>query len=159
MYRALLVLIFLVIGCKGFTNSKECLTLAIYHEAKNQSMLGQIAVGQVVLNRVKSKYFPNNVCDVVKQGQTYKNGKMVLHKCQFSFWCDGKKDEVDPSNKQWIIASDYADIVLSGNIVFDITEGAEFYHAYYVRPAWLKEKKRTVRIDSHIFYRWTFKKY
>ena len=84
---------------------------------------------------------------------------MVLHKCQFSFWCDGKKDEVDPSNKQWIIASDYADIVLSGNIIFDITEGAEFYHAYYVRPAWLNEKKRTVRIDSHIFYRWTFKKY
>ena len=157
MYRAVLILILSIISCKGWANSKECLSLAIYHEAKNQSMLGQVAVGQVVLNRVKSKYFPNNVCDVVKQAQTYKNGKIVLHKCQFSFFCDGKPEDVDPNNKQWIIAQDYASLVLSGRIVIDITEGAEFYHAYYVRPAWLKEKKRTVRIDSHIFYRWTFK--
>ena len=71
-----------------------CMALNIYHEAKNQSMLGQIAVGQVVMNRVEDTRFPDNVCDVVTQAVTYKGtDKPVLHKCQFSWYCDGQKDE------------------------------------------------------------------
>ena len=50
-----------------------CMAFNIYHEANNQSMLGQIAVGQVVMNRVASPSFPNTVCEVVNQGQRYKN--------------------------------------------------------------------------------------
>ena len=132
-----------------------CMALNMYHEAKNQSMLGQIAVGQVVMNRVEDKRFPNNVCDVVTEAVTYKGtDKPVLHKCQFSWYCDGQKDEPDFDSKEWWDAKEYASIVLSGTIMLDVTEGATHYHATYVRPAWAKTKTKTTRIDRHIFYRW-----
>ena len=130
-----------------------CMAFNIYHEANNQSMLGQIAVGQVVMNRVASPSFPNTVCEVVKQGQRYKNGKMVLHKCQFSWYCDGKRDEIKRDTKAWRKALDYASIVVSGRIVMDVTQGSLWYHAYYVKPSWARQKERVTRIDSHIFYR------
>ena len=132
-----------------------CMALNIYHEANNQSMLGQIAVGQVVMNRVADSRFPDNVCDVVTQAVTYKGtDKPVLHKCQFSWFCDGKKDEPKYDSKEWRYAQEYASIVLSRTIVLDVTEGATHYHATYVRPAWAKTKTKTTRIDRHIFYRW-----
>lgn len=132
-----------------------CMALNMYHEAKNQSMLGQVAVGQVVMNRVKDERFPDTVCEVVKQAITYKGtNKPVLHKCQFSWYCDGKSDEPKVDSKQWRRALDYAHIVMSGTIVLDVTEGATHYHATYVRPSWAKTKTRTTRIDRHIFYRW-----
>ena len=130
-----------------------CMAFNIYHEANNQSMLGQIAVGQVVMNRVESTSFPNTVCEVVKQGQTYKNGKMVLHKCQFSWYCDGKKDDVNKRSKAWSRALDYASIVISGRVEIDLTQGSLWYHAYYVKPTWARQKERVTRIDSHIFYK------
>ncbi len=130
-----------------------CMAFNIYHEANNQSMLGQIAVGQVVMNRVESTSFPNTVCEVVKQGQRYKNGKMVLHRCQFSWHCDGKSDDVNKKSKAWSRALDYASIVISGRIVMDVTQGSLWYHAYYVKPSWARQKERVTRIDSHIFYR------
>ena len=132
-----------------------CMALNIYHEAKNQSMLGQIAVGQVVMNRVEDTRFPDNVCDVVTEAVTYKGtDKPVLHKCQFSWYCDGQKDEPKYHSEEWWNAQEYASIVLSGTIALDVTEGATHYHATYVRPAWAKTKTRTTRIDRHIFYRW-----
>ena len=132
-----------------------CMALNMYHEAKNQSMLGQIAVGQVVMNRVEDSRFPDNVCDVVTEAVTYKGtDKPVLHQCQFSWWCDGQIDEPDFDSKEWWDAKEYASIVLSGTIMLDVTEGATHYHATYVRPAWAKTKTKTTRIDRHIFYRW-----
>ena len=132
-----------------------CMAFNIYHEANNQSMLGQIAVGQVVMNRVEDSRFPDTVCEVVKQAVTYKGtDKPVLHKCQFSWYCDGKKDEPKYDSKAWSKALKYAVVVLGGNITLDFTEGATHYHATYVRPAWAKTKTRTTRIDKHIFYRW-----
>ena len=132
-----------------------CMALNMYHEAKTQSMLGQLAVGQVVMNRVEDKRFPDNVCDVVTEAVTYKGtDKPVLHKCQFSWYCDGQKDEPDFDSKEWWDAKEYASIVLSGTIMLDVTEGATHYHATYVRPAWAKTKTKTTRIDRHIFYRW-----
>tara|TARA_R100001440_G_scaffold69603_1_gene91567 strand:+ start:720 stop:1148 length:429 start_codon:yes stop_codon:yes gene_type:complete len=132
-----------------------CMALNIYHEAKFQSMLGQVAVGQVVMNRVEDSRFPDNVCDVVTQAVTYKGtDKPVLHKCQFSWYCNGEKDEPKYDSKEWRYAKEYASIVLSGTIVLDVTEGATHYHATYVRPAWAKTKTKTTRIDRHIFYRW-----
>ena len=132
-----------------------CLALNVYHEAKNQSMIGQIAVAQVVMNRVKDNRYPDNVCDVVTEAVTYKGtDKPVLHKCQFSWYCDGQKDEPDFDSKEWWDAKEYASIVLSGTIMLDVTEGATHYHATYVRPAWAKTKTKTTRIDRHIFYRW-----
>ena len=132
-----------------------CMAFNIYHEANNQSMLGQIAVGQVVMNRVEDSRFPDTVCEVVKQAVPYKGtDKPVLHKCQFSWYCDGKKDEPNYDSKSWSNALKYAVVVLGGDITLDFTDGATHYHATYVRPAWAKTKTRTTRIDRHIFYRW-----
>ena len=132
-----------------------CLALNTYHEAKNQSMVGQIAVAEVVMNRVADRRYPNTVCEVVKQGPKYKGSDVpVRHKCQFSWFCDGKSDEPKKDSKEWRMAQEYARIVLSGRIVLDVTEGATHYHATYVKPSWAKTKTRTTRIESHIFYRW-----
>ena len=132
-----------------------CLALNTYHEAKNQSMVGQVATAQVVMNRVADSRYPNTVCEVVKQGPKYKGSDVpVRHKCQFSWFCDGKSDEPKKDSEAWFKAKDYARIVLSGRIALDVTEGATHYHATYVRPAWAKTKTRTTRIERHIFYRW-----
>ena len=136
-----------------------CLALNTYHEAKNQSMIGQIATAQVVMNRVMDDRYPNTVCEVVKQGPTRPSWKdpnkriPVKHKCQFSWYCDGKSD-VPKNKKAWKKAQDYASLVLSNRIYIDVTEGATHYHATYVKPAWAKTKTRTARIETHIFYRW-----
>jgi len=132
-----------------------CMAVNLYHEAGNQSMIGQMAVGQVVLNRVADKRFPNTVCEVVKQAVTYKKSdKPIRWKCQFTWYCDGKKDEPDFGSRTWRLALDHASILITKNILLDITEGATHYHATYVRPAWAKTKTKTTRIDRHIFYRW-----
>ena len=80
--------------------------------------------------------------------------KPVRWKCQFTWYCDGKKDEPNFESRTWRLALDHASILITKRIVLDITEGATHYHATYVRPAWAKTKTRTTRIDRHIFYRW-----
>ena len=136
-----------------------CLALNTYHEAKNQSMIGQIATAQVVMNRVADSRYPNTVCEVVKQGphrpswEDPKKEYPVRHRCQFSWYCDGKPD-VPKNEKAWKKAQDYAYLVLYNRINIDVTEGATHYHATYVKPAWAKTKTRTTRIEKHIFYRW-----
>lgn len=136
-----------------------CLALNTYHEAKNQSMIGQIATAQVVMNRVADDRYPNTVCEVVKQGPhrpSWENPEKeypVKHRCQFSWYCDGKSD-IPKNEKAWKKAQDYAYLVLYNKINLDVTEGATHYHATYVRPAWAKTKTRTTRIEKHIFYRW-----
>ena len=136
-----------------------CLALNTYHEAKNQSMVGQIATAQVVMNRVEDRRFPNTVCEVVKQGPTRPSWEdpnkeyPIKHRCQFSWYCDGKSD-VPKNEKAWRKAQDVAFLVLYNKIQLDVTEGATHYHATYVKPAWAKTKKRTTRIEKHIFYRW-----
>ena len=136
-----------------------CLALNTYHEAKNQSLIGQIATAQVVMNRVEDKRFPNTVCEVVKQGPTRpswedpKKEYPIRHRCQFSWYCDGKAD-IPKNEKAWQKAQDVAFLVIYDKIKLDVTEGATHYHATYVRPSWAKTKKRTTRIEKHIFYRW-----
>ena len=136
-----------------------CLALNTYHEAKNQSMVGQVATAQVVMNRVEDDRFPSTVCEVVKQGPTRPSWEdpekeyPIKHRCQFSWYCDGK-DDTPKNEKAWRKAQDVAFLVLYNKIQLDVTEGATHYHATYVRPAWAKTKKRTTRIEKHIFYRW-----
>ena len=136
-----------------------CLALNTYHEAKNLSTVGQIATAQVVMNRVEDKRFPNTVCEVVKQGPTRPSWEdpnkeyPIKHRCQFSWYCDGKSD-VPKNEKAWRKAQDVAFLVLYNKIQLDVTEGATHSHATYVKPAWAKTKKRTTRIEKHIFYRW-----
>jgi len=120
-----------------------CLALNTYHEAKNQSTVGQIATAQVVMNRVEDKRFPNTVCEVVKQGPTRPSWEdpnkeyPIKHRCQFSWYCDGKSD-VPKNEKAWRKAQDVAFLVYYNKIQIDVTEGATHYHATYVRPAWAK---------------------
>ena len=136
-----------------------CLALNTYHEAKNQSLVGQIATAQVVMNRVEDNRFPNTICEVVKEGPTRPSWEdpnkeyPIKHRCQFSWYCD-RKDDTPKNEKAWKTAQDVAFLVLYDKIKLDVTEGATHYHATYVRPSWAKTKKRTTRIEKHIFYRW-----
>tara|TARA_Y100000114_G_scaffold5968_1_gene4824 strand:- start:225 stop:659 length:435 start_codon:yes stop_codon:yes gene_type:complete len=131
-----------------------CLALNVYHEAKNQSLSGQIAVAEVVMNRVEDSRYPNNVCDVVKQGLTYKwnPGFPIRNKCQFSWYCDGKSD-VAKQKDAWEEALSVSKGVYHGYLNAYL-EGATHYHAYYVNPSWAETKTYITRIDDHIFYRW-----
>ena len=131
-----------------------CLALNIYHEAKNQSYLGQLAVGQVTMNRVFDERYPDTICEVVKQGPTYswKPDFPVRNRCQFSWYCDGKSD-IPKDDHAYEVAMMAAEDVYY-NKTNDLTDGATHYHAYYVIPGWAKTKTPTVRIEDHIFYRW-----
>jgi len=124
----------------------ECLTAAVYYEARSQSDDGQRAVAQVVLNRVRDRAFPDSVCGVVYQGSMRRTG------CQFSFTCDGSMAfRRDPAS--WSHARDIAVGALSGQ-VFAPVGSATFYHADYVLPWWASSMQRVATIGAHIFYRW-----
>ena len=134
-------------------NDYHCLASNIYWESRNQSLGGKLAVGQVVLNRVDNKRFPDTICSVVKQTKFYPSGKIDLHDCQFSWYCDGKSDvplenELDIYEESFILA-----IKLLENRPIDFTEGSTHYHNDKVYPYWADSLERTTRIDNHIFYK------
>ena len=140
--------------------SAVCLAKNMYYEARNQGTAGQLAVTAVVLNRVRDKRFPNNICEVIEQGPIRESWKQngvfypIKNKCQFSWYCDGKSD--DPKDKisyQRFLTIAHA--ILYNELTFvDITDGAVFYHADYVTPGWAKSKRKTIEIQDHIFYTW-----
>jgi len=127
-----------------------CLAMTIYFEARSEPIAGQLAVAQVVLNRSASDRFPDDPCDVVKQGVVNSKGQPIRNKCQFSFWCDGKKETVR-NHLAWQTAEEVARAALAAPI--DITEGATFYHTPDVSPAWRHTKIKTVQLGHHVFYR------
>lgn len=132
-----------------------CLTQNIYHEARNESTAGWIAVADVTMNRVRSDAFPNTICEVVFEGPHYiskKSGKYYPYKnrCQFSWYCDGKSDEVK-NIKKYKQIMEVAKLTVKTEL--DITDGALFYHADYVKPRWAETMDVTARIDAHIFYK------
>ena len=123
-----------------------CLAQAIYFEAGAEPAIGQRAVGAVVLNRVRDKRFPDSVCAVVQQGGNGPPGT-----CQFSWFCDGKPDDV-ADNGRWHAAQQAAAEVLSASFT-DPTHGALFFHNRTVKPRWTKRLTRTASIGGHILYR------
>ena len=133
-----------------------CLATAVYFEARGEPVVGQVAVASVIMNRVEDARFPNDVCRVVKQGPVYRSGMPVRHKCQFSFYCDGKSDKMRDRESK-IRATRISELVLS-KTVMDPTEGSTFYHADYVLPSWAATKTRVVQINKHVFYRWSLPK-
>ena len=141
-------------------NPVHCLALNMYHEARDQGTAGVLAVSAVVLNRVRDKRFPNNICEVIYQGPVRESWKRngiyfpIKNKCQFSWYCDGKSDT--PHNeKKFKKLLEISEEVLYNKMLFvDITDGALFYHADYITPGWAKTKQRTTEIGDHIFYRW-----
>ncbi len=123
----------------------RCLALNIYFEARGESEQGQRAVGHVVMNRVADKHYPDTVCDVVKQG-----GEKRRHRCQFSWWCDGRSD--DPKNDiAWSRSLQIAEAIYSDQSL-DPTDGALWYHAVYVTPYWRKALTLVKKIGRHHFY-------
>ena len=150
----LIVFILLIAWNSAFGDDRKCLTENIYFEARGQGQAGWLAVAQVTQNRVDDKRFPNTVCEVVKQGLTYASGNPIRNKCQFSWYCDGKSDEVK-DKKSFKKILDFARLIMHNGIKFvDITDGATHYHADYVKPSWAKTKTRTTEIGDHIFYKW-----
>ena len=134
----------------------SCLAVNIYHEARGESKEGKLAVAFVTLNRVKSNAYPDTVCGVVYQGHHKPswrdNGMMVpiRHRCQFSWYCDGKPDMVQDFKSYEKIIDLAIDVWY--NRYQDITDGSLFYHADYVEPHWARHMAKTVQIDNHIFY-------
>jgi len=124
-----------------------CLATAIYFESRSEPVEGQIAVGQVVMNRVRDHRWPDTVCEVVKQGVHWR-GNPVRDKCQFSFYCDGKSDNAKDYQAfgQAVILS----LPLLLNFLPDNTAGSLYYHADYVHPEWAGLP--TAKIGEHIFY-------
>ncbi|MEO1657106.1 MAG: cell wall hydrolase [Pseudomonadota bacterium] len=123
-----------------------CLSQAIYFEARNQSVLGQIAVADVILNRVDHGRFPDTVCGVVFQGEERR------HRCQFSFACDGVPETAHEKDA-WAKSEALADLIMRG-FRPPLTRYATFYHAEYVSPGWAKAFVETTVIGDHIFYRY-----
>ena len=123
-----------------------CLALNVYHETRGSPMSEGYAVSHVVLNRVAHDRWPDDVCSVVKQG--YSKGK---HKCQFSWYCDGKSD-TPYEKKAWALSQMIAQDVLDGTVP-DNTGGATHYHAHYVNPYWAKTLTETVSLKTHKYYK------
>lgn len=123
----------------------RCLAEAIYFEARSESVTGQAAVAEVILNRVDSRYYPNTICDVVKQGAHRRNA------CQFSFACDGRPETITERDA-FATAGKIARLLMDGR-PRTITEGATHYHTTAVNPRWASKLTRTGVIGEHIFYR------
>jgi|11BtaG_2_1085332.scaffolds.fasta_scaffold00004_85 spore germination cell wall hydrolase CwlJ-like protein len=137
----------------------KCLALNVYYETRSDSLAGQYAVSDVVLNRVASDRYPNTVCEVVHQGKQKPSWKdpskmvMVRNMCQFSWYCDGKADK--PKDEQsWSSAQMVAFSIMIYGKYRGLTEGATHYHAKYVTPSWSKDLYQIGRIGQHIFYRY-----
>lgn len=125
---------------------QKCLAEGIYFEARGESVKGQAAVAQVILNRVRNPHYPDSICGVVYQNEDWRN------RCQFSFACDRIPDII-ASPRHWKIAKDIAMAVTAGKIWFKDVGSATHYHATYVSPAWGPTMKRVEKIGKHIFYR------
>ena len=134
----------------------NCLAKNIYFESSNQSDLGKLAVGLVTLNRVYSDKFPNTVCQVVKQAKFHQwsNSDIpIKNQCQFSWYCDGRSDNIRDSVTYAKICNIATQLYLNYHTTYDITNGSLWYHADYVSPYWKKAVDRTVKIGQHIFYK------
>ncbi len=151
----LTLLILLSISFKVFADRDlNCMAQNVYFEAASESFVGQIAVAQVVMNRVQSEHFPSTPCDVIFEGPRYISSKgnilPVKHRCQFSWYCDGKFESIN-DKKAWDLAVNVAMRVLLKTLP-DITEGSLWYHSTSVNPYWAKTKTKVTQIDNHIFY-------
>jgi hypothetical protein len=125
----------------------ECLSQAVYYEAAREPALGQEAVAQVVLNRMRHPAYPKSVCAVVYQGAARTTG------CQFTFTCDGSLRWA-PEPALWRQARRVAERALNGHVAKQVGS-ATHYHAAYVAPYWAPTLVKMTKVGAHIFYRWT----
>lgn len=129
---------------KSFEQAEKCLTSAVYFESRGEAVRGQIAVAQVIMNRVFSPFYPKDVCGVVNQRNS--------RGCQFSYNCDGIANVVtEPS--AWVRAKHIAHDMLVGKLWMPEVAKATHYHAYWVHPDWVNEMKTISTLGVHTFYR------
>jgi spore germination cell wall hydrolase CwlJ-like protein len=126
--------------------AEKCLADAVYFEARGEAIRGQIAVAQVVMNRVFSGFYPRSVC-----GAVYQNAHRRLA-CQFTFACDGIPNTITEP-QAWSRATRIAREVLDGKYWLPEVNRATHYHACWVRPSWVREMKRLYKFGVHTFYR------
>ena len=131
---------------KAREKAEKGLANAVYFESRGEPVRGQIAVAQVVMNRVFSPFYPNDVCGVV-----YQNAHRHLS-CQFTFACDGIPDVVTEPDP-WARAKHIARDVLDGKLWMPEVAKSTHYHAYYVHPDWVNEMRKIYRLGVHTFYR------
>ena len=130
----------------GYEREHRCLAEGIYYEARGESREGQIAVAQVIMNRVASSAYPNTICGVVYQGSHRATG------CQFTFTCDGSLNS-RPRGRPWRVSREIATEMMAGEHP-DMTGNATHYHTTAVWPRWAPRLIETNRIGAHIFYRY-----
>ena len=126
---------------------RRCLATAIYFEARGEPLRGQLAVAQVVMNRVRTPGFPDTICGVVFQGST----SPPRNACQFSFACDGQADFAKDKSL-WAQANTLAKRATSGKVWLDDIGHATYYHATYVKPDWRRDMNKIKKIGRHICY-------
>jgi spore germination cell wall hydrolase CwlJ-like protein len=134
------------LDAKSRAKSEKCLAEAVYFEARGEPKRGQIAVAQVVMNRVFSGFYPNSVCGVVYQNADRHNA------CQFTFACDDVKDTIDEPD-MWEQAKEISHDMLDGRMWLPEIGHSTHYHAYWVHPSWVNEMKKLHKIGVHSFYR------
>ena len=125
---------------------QACLANGIYFEARSESVRGQAAVAQVILNCVRNPAYPNSICGVVYQNDSWFN------RCQFSFACDGRKKRIDDP-AAYKTAQDIAMAVTAGKIFIPEVGSSTHYYAQYVHPGWARTMQKMTKIGLHIFYR------
>jgi spore germination cell wall hydrolase CwlJ-like protein len=125
---------------------QKCLATGVYFEARGESLKGQAAVAQVILNRVRNPTYPSTICGVVYQNDHWRN------RCQFSFACDGKKDRIT-NRSVYRMAEDVAMAVTAGKIFMPEVGSSTHYYADYVNPRWARTMEKMKKIGLHIFYR------
>lgn len=124
----------------------DCLASAIFYEAGNETLDGQRAVAQVVLNRVRHPAYPKTVCGVIYQGQERSTG------CQFSFTCDGSMARI-PSAESWKRLQQLARSALTGSVYKPVGH-ATHYHTDWVVPVWSASLEKIRAEGTHLFFRW-----
>lgn len=122
-----------------------CMAQAVYYESAREPLEGQLAVAEVIANRMQDHRYPDTACGVVFQGATRTTG------CQFTFTCDGAM-KVKPKGENWDRAKRIAAHVIM-NLNEERTGGATHYHATYVDPIWNSGLIQTNKVGLHIFYR------
>jgi len=123
----------------------RCLATALYFEARGESVEGQFAVAEVILNRVDSPRYPDTICNVVYQGARTGGG------CQFSFACDGRPETIG-ERRAYDRVSKIARLMKDGAPRL-LTSGATHFHTRAVAPRWSRKFDRTAEIGAHLFYR------
>lgn len=124
------------------TDEANCIAVAVYHEARGESLEGQLAVAKVIMNRASSGKYPTSWCGVVKQPW------------QFSFVHprSGYMPSVDQASASWRKALGVTRLAVA-NAVQSVPNDCLWYHADYVAPSWGRRLTRVEKIGAHIFYR------